>query len=115
MQASNLLLLQALMKEPFVPHPHAAIPGGVRAADVHAILGSLTDICTSERSELLAGGAGAAFHNIIFHLAGGADAELRPPPHKGEDSMFSANLKRDAERLLQLTLVGALHNYTITK
>lgn len=98
-QATNMQLLLALMKDPFKAHPSAAVPGGLRAADVHAVLASLKQISKSERSELLNGGEGPAFHNIIFHLAGGSDAELRPPPRKGEDPKFSANLKRDADRL----------------
>ena len=95
MQVSDFLMLQSLMKEPFIPHPHAAIPGGVRAADVNAILLVLKKVSIGERSESMMSGEGPAFHNILFHLAGGEDAELRPPPRKDEDEsarIFSANL-----------------------
>ena len=100
MQVSDFLMLQSLMKEPFIPHPHAAIPGGVRAADVNAILLVLKKVSIGERSESMMSGEGPAFHNILFHLASGEDAELRPPPRKDEDEsarIFSANLRKHAK------------------
>lgn len=98
-QATDLSLLQALMKQPFEHHPDAAIPGGIKAADVHAVLASLKKVSKYERHDGMTGGEGPAFHNIVYHLAGGADAELRPPPRKGDDHVFSANLKRDANKM----------------
>ena len=38
------------------------------------------------------GGEGPALHAILFHLAGGADGELRPPPAKGGDKLMSQKL-----------------------
>ena len=89
-------MLQGLLLAPHDRHEYAAVPGGVRATHVHTVLASLKSISAGERSKELIGGEGAAFHAIMYHLAGGADAELKPPPCRQADKQFSANLLKAA-------------------
>jgi hypothetical protein len=81
-------LMASLMKRPFDTHPEAAsyIKDGLRAAHVRNVLLALgtigSKVSKGKRDASMLGGEGAAFHNLIYHLVGGADAELRPPPRE---------------------------------
>ena len=90
-------ILFKLLKEPFSQHPEVTVLGGLRAVHIQSLLQSLSKL--SKRHEELQGGSGAAFYTLVYHLAGGNDTELAPPPRKGESDKPYTNFWARAKKL----------------
>ena len=103
----DLQQLKSIMQQPFAPHPEAKVRGGLRAAHINTVLRMLPQL--GEREDSLIGGKAPAFHSVVFHLAGGANAGLRPPPRKGESEALSksSNFLTAAEKACGTKTWGA--------
>ena len=58
----------------------------------------LKSISKLPRHANMLGGEGPALHNMLFHLAGGGDTELKPPPAKGDDKLVSKHVMEYAKK-----------------